>query len=221
MARLGRIPEAQRQLIALTEDLNTAVVTLEERSRSTTTTITRSDQVISSHFATNSGNERVDAPISGNNVNSASSTTVSTESVSKLKLQFSRFQKTGCTSECECTCHRRKRYKSPSFARQLLGEVSMGFSNFPLLPFTCSDKRCIQRSPFSATITYYLPTLFLRKMVSLVLITTTQGDPAACLKVRPTSSDFSIYRAVEGNNLRAVQTMVDRRQCHPSATFKG
>ena len=88
MARLGRIPEAQRQLIALTEDLNTAVVTLEERSRSTTTTVTRRDQVISSHFATNSGNETVDATMSGNNVNSASSTTISTESVSKLKLQF-------------------------------------------------------------------------------------------------------------------------------------
>ncbi|KAL9043872.1 MAG: hypothetical protein Q9214_002952 [Letrouitia sp. 1 TL-2023] len=140
------MPEAQRQLVALTENLNTAVVTLEKRSRLTTIAMTGSTQMVSSPFATSSGSETLDAQTPDHSATATSSTTVSTESVSKLKLEFSRFQKRSCTPEC---------------------------------------------------------------------------DPAACLKVRPISSDFSIYRAVEGNDLQAVRKMVDSRQTHASATFKG
>ena len=216
------IPEAQRQLITLVENLNTAVVTTEERSRqNTTTTTTEIAHVVSNPVTTSSGGETRDASQPDSSTITTSSTTVSTESVSKLKLEFSRFQKRGCVPECECKCHQRRRYRSPSFIQKILGELFIGFSNLPLLSTRCSDDRCTQKSPFSATLTYYLPTLFLKKMVSLVLITTSQGDPAACLKVRPLSSDFSIYRAVENKNLQAVRKMVDSRQSHPSATFKG
>ena len=213
------MPEAQRQLVTLVEDLNSAIVTSEER-RQTTTTTTETAQVFTTPLATSSRGEQNAAQTCGS-LTTTSSNTTSTESVSRLKLEFSRFQKRGCVSECECTCHQRRRYRSPSFAQKVLGELFIGFSTLPMLSTHCSDDRCTQRSPFSATLTYYLPTLFLKKMVSLVLITTSQGDPAACIKVRPLSSDFSIYRAVEGNNLQAVRKMVDSRSAHPSATFKG
>ncbi|KAG8529125.1 uncharacterized protein KY384_005760 [Bacidia gigantensis] len=221
LAEYGRIPEIQRQLAALAENLNSSVVTLEQRSRLTTTTVTKSAPVISIPYAANKGSENLDAELPCDFPPATTSTTVSTESVSKLKLEFSRFQKRGCVSECVCTCHQRKKYRSPSFAQKVLGEIFIGFSNLPLLSTGCSDTRCTQKSPFSATLTYYLPTLFLRKMLSLVLITTSQGDPAACFKVRPISSDFSIYRAVEGNDVRTVRKMIGSRQSHASATFKG
>jgi hypothetical protein len=215
------MPDAQRQLVTLVENLNTAVVTSEERSRQTTTTTTETAQAFTNPVAPSSRGEARDAERLSSSVITTSSTTISTESVSRLKLEFSRFQKRGCVPECECTCHQRRRYRSPSFAQKVLGELFIGFSTLPLLSSRCSDDRCTQRSPFSATLTYYLPTFFLKKMVSLVLITTSQGDPAACIKVRPLSSDFSIYRAVEGNDLQAVRKMVDNRSAHPSATFKG
>ncbi|KAF4471363.1 ankyrin [Fusarium albosuccineum] len=62
---------------------------------------------------------------------------------------------------------------------------------------------------------------FLSRMISLVYITTTQGDPALCLKVRPLSTDFSIYRAVERHDVKGVQHMLEHRTAHPSASFKG
>ena len=215
------MPEMQRQLVTLVENLNTAVITSEERSRQTSTTTTENAQVNLNSVATSSVSETQDAEMPSNSVITTSSTTVSTESVSRLKLESSRFQKRGCVLDCECTCHQRRRYRSPSFAQKVLGELFIGFSTLPLLSTRCSDDRCTQKSRFSATLTYYLPTLFLKKMVSLVLITTSQGDPAACIKVRPLSSDFSIYRAVEGNNLQAVREIDDSRVAHPSATFKG
>jgi hypothetical protein len=236
MADLTTLREAQRHLMTLVEKLNNTVLSSEERLKKTITTTTTTVTEVtegSMDLATtsdgspanpsNTGSQR--RPINPSaleiSAKTSTTTTVSTESISRLKLEFSRFQKRGCVPECECTCHQRHRYRSPSFAQKILGELFVGFSSLPLLSKPCSDMRCTQRSPFSATVTYYLPTLFLSKVISLVYITTSQGDPAACVKVRPLSTDFSIYRAVENNDLQGVRRMVDRHSAHPSATFKG
>ncbi|KAM5386676.1 hypothetical protein ACJZ2D_000639 [Fusarium nematophilum] len=224
LATLSSVPERQAQLITLIENLSLSAVTLEQRSSQTTTTTTTTtagDQLAQvSNEATATGSATGSAISDSSKVITASSATVSTESVSKLKLEFSRFQKRGCVLGCECHCHQRRRYRSPSFAQRVLGEAFIGFSSLPLLSRPC-DEGCMQRSGFSLSLTYYLPTAFLSKMVSLVFMTTTQGDPAMCLKVRPLNTDFSIYRAVEKDDIRAVQSMLDQRLAHPSATFKG
>jgi hypothetical protein len=211
LAELSVMPESQRQLISLLENLNVGIVASEELSSRTTTTTTAMTGISTDLAATSTGSAAI----------RQSSTTVTEESVSRLKLEFSRFQKRGCTPECECACHQRQRYRSPSFAQKVLGELFIGFSSLPLLSKSCTDDRCTQKSTFSATFTYYLPTFLLGKMISLIFITTSQGDPAACIKVRPLSSDFSLYRAVEGNDLQTIRAMLDSRSAHPSATFKG
>jgi hypothetical protein len=236
LAELTTMRDAQRQLMTLVEELHRAVITSEERIRQTitTTTTTVSDTTGGSpgpstsavdgfSSATVAQRQAVHSGPSATNVlaRTSTTTTVSTETISRLKLEFSRFQKKGCVAECECTCHQRQRYRSPSFAQKFMGELFIGFSSLPLLSKPCSDSRCTQKSPFSATVTYYLPTLLLNKMVSLVCITTSQGDPAACIKVRPLSTDFSIYRAVETNDLGGVRNLIERRSAHPGATFKG
>ncbi|KAK0753875.1 ankyrin repeat-containing domain protein [Schizothecium vesticola] len=238
LAELSMIPESQQQLLALIEGLSVAAVASGEAStssRTSTTTVTTTAVT-----TTGSGGDETQVtpdPAEGNQQapgpspqqptettttqTTRSTTVTSSESVSRLKLEFSRFQKQGCIPDCECACHQRRRYKSPSFAQRLLGEFFLGFSSLPLLSKRCTDARCTQRSPFSATFTYYLPTFLLSKMVSLVFITTSQGDPAACVKIRPLSTDFSIYRRVEKGDTEGVRSLLDRRLAHPSATFKG
>jgi hypothetical protein len=224
LAEITSIRDAQQQLLTLIEGLNQAVVTSEQRLMKTITTTT----VTETHNETGNG-RTVPPQISHSDqagahapTSTSTSTTISTESVSKLKLEFSRFQrKGGCVSERECTCHRRRRYRSPSSAQKFLGEALMGFTGLPLFASPCSDSRCVERSPFSATMTYYLPTLLLNRMVSLIFITTSQGDPAACIKIRPLNSDFSIYRAVENNDLEGVRNVITCRTAHPSAAFNG
>jgi len=209
LAELRTIPESQRQLVSLMTALNGAVITSEQSSRRTTTT-----RVIERTSA-------VDGQSSQNTVLQARSRTVTEESVSRLKLEFSRFQKRACAPDCECSCHLRRRYQTPKFMEKLVGQFFVGFSSLPLLSQSCTDARCTEKSPFSATVTYYLPIWLLRKMVSLVFITTSQGDPAACIKVRPLNSDFTFYRAVEQNRLQDVQNMLEKRTAHPSAGYYG
>lgn len=231
LSELANLRDAQRQLMKLVTDLNNAVLTSEERIRktitTTTTTVTEvsAEQQYDSETSESSNNVPTDNSSNSNpgtsTRTSTTTTTVSAESVSKLKLEFSRFQKKGCNPECECTCHQRRRYRTPSFAQNFLGELLIGFSSLPLLTKGCSELQCKQKTRFSATVTYNLPKAFFSKVVSLIYITTSQGDPAACLKIRPLSTDFSIYRAVESNDLIGVRNMIDCRSAHPSASFKG
>ncbi|KAF5006582.1 hypothetical protein FDECE_7057 [Fusarium decemcellulare] len=209
LAGLSTVPERQAQLIALMENFTPSVISQEQRS----------SQVITSTTTDGCGATGARAP-QRSEVTTTSSVQVSTESVSTLKLEFSRFQKRGCVLGCECHCHQRRRYRSPSFAQRILGEAFIGVSSLPLLSRPCHQK-CMHKSRFSFDFTYYLPTAFLSRMISLVYITTTQGDPALCLKVRPLSTDFSIYRAVERHDVKGVQHMLEHRTAHPSASFKG
>lgn len=203
LAELSTVPKSQRQLLALIEGSSVAVVASAETSTgstintttTTTTTITTTTESNRDETRPASAAAEADPQATGPSPQRPTGTAMtettrfttvtSSESVSRLKLEFSRFRKQGCVPDCECSCHQRRRYKSPSFAPRVLGEFFIGFSSLPLLSRRCSDERCTQRSPFSATFTYYLPTFLLNKMVSLVFITTSQGDPAACVKIRP------------------------------------
>ncbi|KAH7383921.1 ankyrin repeat-containing domain protein [Pyrenochaeta sp. MPI-SDFR-AT-0127] len=220
LVELKNLKAAQEHLLALVEGLNAAVVMSEERIKRTITTTTTTVSA-TDNFNPNRTNIQQTAIEALSATTSTTTTTVSAQSVSSLKLEFSRFQKKGCVPDCECSCHKRHRYRSPSFAQKVLGEVFVGFSSLPLLSKACTDHRCKHRSPFSATFTYYLPRMFLNRMLSLVCITTSQGDPALCIKTRPLSTDFSIYRAVEANDIGGVRRLLELRAAHPSATFRG
>jgi hypothetical protein len=233
LVEISSVRDAQRQMLVLIESLNNAVVTSERRLMktitTTTTTVTEASGQSESAASNTSGNNLIPLQPTRNDrsdthapATTSTITTVSTESVSKLKLEFSRFQrKEGCVQECACTCHQRRRFRSPLAVQRFLGEVFLGLSSLPLFAGKCSDSRCIERTPFSATMTYYFPSFLLSRMVSLICITTSQGDPAACIKVRRISTDFSLYRAVEKNDLEGVRNMITRRSVHPSATFQG
>ncbi|KAM5343600.1 hypothetical protein ACJ41O_012137 [Fusarium nematophilum] len=103
LATLSSVPERQAQLITLIENLSLSAVTLEQRSSQTTTTTTTTtagDQLAQvSNEATATGSATGSAISDSSKVITASSATVSTESVSKLKLEFSRFQKRGAVEK--------------------------------------------------------------------------------------------------------------------------
>jgi hypothetical protein len=141
--------------------------------------------------------------------------------VSRFKLEFSRFQKRSCTAFCGCNCHNRARYRTTSFTNRLLGKLFLGYNSLPLVGTKCSEPSCSQRSPFSATITYYFPTWLIARMISLILITTTTGDPAACIKIRPINFDFSIFHFSSEGNTAGAKSIIRHRTAHPSGPYRG
>jgi hypothetical protein len=105
LAALSTIPERQTQLIALLENLAPSVVTLEQRTTDTTSsqTIKNKSNMGKPDETPTAGAARSLPQLSP--VPNTSSIQISTESISTLKLEFSRFQKRGCVLGCECHCH--------------------------------------------------------------------------------------------------------------------
>jgi hypothetical protein len=140
-----------------------------------------------------------------------------------FKLDISRFRKNACRPFCSCACHRRYRRRAPTLTNKLLGSLFLGYSNLPFFTVSCDEPTCIQPSSFSATFTYYFPSWFIvRRMLSLIIMTTTLGDQGACLKIRKIQcKDFSIFRMAAIGDWKGIKSLLDRRVEHPSASWWG
>lgn len=195
---LNGLPEEQRRLNNLLQDLGVRLVAETRQSR---IIVEESSQSQQQHLT---------------------QTTTTTETkTSRFKIEFSRFQKRSCTSFCSCVCHKRTRFRSPTFARRLLGSLCVGYSSIPLFAQKCSEETCREKTNFSATFTYYFPSWLISKMISLIFITTAAGDPAACLSIRPLNRDFSIFRMASTGDLSGIKSILGTRNVHPSVGYHG
>jgi hypothetical protein len=88
LVELTTMRESQRQLIALVQSLNDTVITSERRIRETITTTTTTVTSTTARQLIQNGH-----PTTETTAETSTTTAVSTESISKLKLEFSRFQK--------------------------------------------------------------------------------------------------------------------------------
>jgi ankyrin repeat protein len=140
---------------------------------------------------------------------------------SVFKLDISRFRKNACATYCSCHCHRRMRRRSPSFINRFLGSLLIGYTTLPFWSVECGQESCIQRSKFSATLTYYFPTWFMKRMFSLVLMTTTFGDLGAVIKLRKISSNFAMFRLAALGDVTRMKSLLTLKADHPSAAFYG
>lgn len=122
LTELSTMPESQRRLVDLIESLNVAVEASEERSRQMTTTTQVTETTTSTVNASFDDRHSVE-----NVVVQTSSRTVTEQSVSRLKLEFSRFQKKACMPECECVCHLRRRSQTPKFMEKVVGQFLLDF----------------------------------------------------------------------------------------------
>lgn len=141
---------------------------------------------------------------------------------SVVKLDISRFKKKNCQPFCSCKCHRRHRKKFPSLSNKVLGALFLGYSCLPFTGSGCDDENCEQRSRFSATFTYYFPSWFFRRSLSLILMTTSLGDIGGVIKIRQIQySDFSMFRSSEQGDSTTIMSLLDSRKAHPSASWCG
>ena len=213
--QLKDLPGHQRQSGDKLHALCTQLMSEMARLGSITVTEERQQVMTTTRAAETLSNRSTSQPID------ITRTTTTDATVSRFKLEFSRFQKRSCSGLCSCTCHQRSRYRTPSVAQRVLGMLFIGYNSLPFWGAKCSEPSCIERSPFSATLTYYFPFWSVAKMISVVLTTTISGDPAACIKIRPISFDFSIFRMSAIGDLGGVKALLERRAAHPGAGYMG
>ena len=162
--------------------------------------------------------DRSSAPGTGNDLTVSETTSPGNPYYNSVfKLDFSRFSKQACKPFCSCVCHRRHRRR---MRNGKLGSFAIGVSSLPFFRPTCTEG-CTNRSKFSATITYYFPTWFFLRVISLLFVTSIFGDPWIGIKVRPMTQAFSIFRHAASGNLDGLKRLLGRKEVHPSASFEG
>lgn len=215
------LPREQRRTNDLLQASSERIVAEVEQTRTQTQAI-QTQQIQIQPAAAQVAQPEMGLPIGGTHSVITTTNTATETTISRYKLDFSTFQKLSCTPSYSCSCHLRSRYRTPSFIQKIVRTLMVGFSSLPFVGTQCSEPSCSQQSPFSATFSYCFPAWFVSRVISLVLITTVSGDPAACIKVRPTMfTDFSMFRFASRNNIEGLKSLIERKLGHPRTSWQG
>ena len=87
-----------------------------------------------------------------------------------------------CNRSCSCSCHIRRRLKSPRLLDVFLGTLFIGYSGSPLLSQRCDKVSCRGRRNSSTSFIYQFPQWFLiSRMIQLKAKVTTLYGPEVSL----------------------------------------
>ena len=85
-----------------------------------------------------------------------------------------------CELHCDCTCHRRLRFRSPRFLDAVFGTLFLGYQASPWFAKGCRNGRC-RRS--STRLQYMFPKWFVKRSVALTIACSQPEGPELILRV--------------------------------------
>jgi hypothetical protein len=71
-----------------------------------------------------------------------------------------------CSTWCSCSCHTRRRLKTPSILHDVFGSLFVGYTGFPSQGRQCTETTCAAYdggAPFRAEVKYFFPSWLLNK----------------------------------------------------------
>ena len=104
-----------------------------------------------------------------------------------------------CGSDCCCSCHRRRLFRSPSLLDNVLGSLSVGYYMSPWAAPTCNSPSCRHRSR-KFTYIHAFPQWFWNRIVLAHLVYSQSKGPELCFRMlRVRSMDSDIFRLFRGS----------------------
>ena len=96
-----------------------------------------------------------------------------------------------CGPRCDCTCHRRVRFRSPGFLDAVFGSLFLGYQASPWFSQGCRNGRC-RRS--STRLQYMFPKWFVKRSVALTIACSQYKGPELVLRIlRPRPNNSFIF----------------------------
>ena len=88
--------------------------------------------------------------------------------------------RSSCGSHCDCTCHRRFRFRTPGFLDAVFGSLFLGYQALPWFSQGCKNGRC-RRS--STRLQYMFPKWFVKRSVALTIACSQPKGPELILRL--------------------------------------
>ena len=118
-----------------------------------------------------------------------------------------------CDSNCFCACHQTQRLATPSFAKNIVGNLFLGYSGFPTLFRKCNILGCRQESSKNARMTYRFPWWFWQRAVNLCFTWNSPDGPELLLRfpfIRPSDCDWFGFARM--GDVEGMQCLLERGQ---------
>ena len=87
-----------------------------------------------------------------------------------------------CEQDCSCTCHRRGKFRSPSYLSSVFGSLLIGYTAQPRMSCICDSYDCRGRST-CITYTYAFPRWLLDRMVAFRIAYDRLRGPELCVRL--------------------------------------
>ena len=139
----------------------------------------------------------------------------------RVRAHVQRNSRSCCITFCKCSCHKPRRFRSPSPLDAFLGVLFVGYScSTAMLSETCSNSLCKRDAPFDARIEYTFPYWFFYKVCATLSAAST-GDPALCLRItRARTGGPDVLRLVKNSDIRGLQTLFSAGKASPVDVYQ-
>ena len=112
-----------------------------------------------------------------------------------------------CGPRCDCTCHRKFRFRSPGFLDAVFGSLSLGYQASPWFSQGCQNGRC-RRS--STRIQYMFPKWFVKRSVALAIAYSQPKGPELILRVlRPQPNNAFIFVCAQNGYCNELKRLLE------------
>lgn len=119
-------------------------------------------------------------------------------------------------SKCACACHRKQNLRTPAILTKVAGNMMLGYNGSIIFQQRCSVTACRKRSDRSPQISYYFPSWFVQRAITLSMTSTAFGTPTLNLKVRRVVSEMSeLFRLSRFGDVQGVQTLFSAQEASP------
>ena len=120
-----------------------------------------------------------------------------------------------CPPECACTCHTRKRFRTPQMLQQITGRLLLGYPGRPTLRQGCISS-CLRSDSKSVQMQYFFPKWFIASVISLSMVSTMLNAPTFIIKIRKVVPELSqLFSLSRSGDVNGVRSLFDNRLASP------
>lgn len=126
-------------------------------------------------------------------------------SVTQISLRYAGH----CNMSCDCSCHKQRRLRTPSWTNHVIGSLFVGYTGFTPFSSSCDLRDCHGRSHSTTQITYTFPWWFMSRALAMTIAYCQPNGPELCLRVfrvRPRNAD--IFSASYVGNVERVKKLL-------------
>ena len=136
--------------------------------------------------------------------------------VTAVGIRTAHFHRSACKPWCICRCHATTQWQTPHRLVGIFGWIYVDISGWQSLQLACDSTECRLPSQPMARVTYFFPTWFLARAVSLMLSSTPLAGPVASLKVQRTvSQDAAIFTYARIGDVEKVKYLFEQGLASP------